>query len=178
MPSDLIVIGKIFDSYGLQGWAKINPFEEAQHSALLQTDHWWLQRLNSTQWVKETASGARAHNSAVLARLESCSTREQVLAMKGASLALSRSQFPKPADAEFYWIDLVGCQARNREGLLLGLVRMIDHHGAHAILYVSSPTAADAKSAADEHLIPFVDAYIDQVDIGQKQILVDWQPDY
>ena len=178
MPNDLIVVGKIFDSYGLQGWAKINPFEDAHQSALLQTEHWWLQRLGSTQWVSETANGSRAHASAILAKLGSCSTREQVLAMKGASLALSRSQFPKPADAQFYWIDLVGCEVRNREGLLLGLVRMIDHHGAHAILYVSSPTAADAKSPTDACLIPFVDAYIDQVDIEQKRILVDWQPDY
>ena len=178
MPTDLIVIGKIFDSYGLQGWVKINPFEEAQQSALLQADHWWVQCLGSTQWVSQAASGARPHTSAILAKLDLCSTREEALTLKGASIALSRLQFPKPADAEFYWIDLVGCQVRNRADLVLGHVRMIDHHGAHAILYVSNPNQADAKTPADERLIPFVDAYIDKVDVEQKLILVDWQPDY
>lgn len=178
VPTDLIVVGKIFDSYGLQGWLKINPFEVAQNSALLLANQWWIQHLGAEQWTMQAASGARPHITAILAKLDCCSTREQALTFKGASIALSRSQFPKPADAEFYWIDLVGSQVNNREGQALGQVRMIDHHGAHAILYVSHPNSMDAKAPADERLIPFVDAYIDKVDIEQKRILVDWQLDY
>ncbi|MDN5507161.1 MAG: ribosome maturation factor RimM, partial [Comamonas sp.] len=29
-----------------------------------------------------------------------------------------------------------------------------------------------------ERLIPFVDAYVDSVDLAGKKIVVDWQPDY
>ena len=29
-----------------------------------------------------------------------------------------------------------------------------------------------------ERLIPFVDAYVDAVDLDGKRITVDWQPDY
>ena len=29
-----------------------------------------------------------------------------------------------------------------------------------------------------ERLIPFVDAYVDQVDLAGRRITVDWQPDY
>ena len=177
-PNDLIVVGKIFDSYGLQGWVKINPFEDSQVSALLQADHWWIQRAGKTEWASVNASGARAHTSAILAKLDCCVTREDALALKGASLGLSRSLFPKPADAEFYWVDLAGCAVTNREGLLLGNVRMVDHHGAHAILYVASTKLAEGAESAEERLIPFVAAYIDKVDIAQKQIVVDWQLDY
>ena len=37
---------------------------------------------------------------------------------------------------------------------------------------------APAEPAADERLIPFVEAYVDSVDIGGRRIVVDWGLDY
>ena len=36
----------------------------------------------------------------------------------------------------------------------------------------------NAEGKAAERLIPFVDAFVDTVDVVAKQIVVDWQPDY
>jgi 16S rRNA processing protein RimM len=36
----------------------------------------------------------------------------------------------------------------------------------------------EAEGKAQERMIPFVAAYVDQVDLPARRITVDWQPDY
>jgi 16S rRNA processing protein RimM len=35
-----------------------------------------------------------------------------------------------------------------------------------------------AQGQTHERMIPFVNAYVDRVDLHARRILVDWQPDY
>jgi 16S rRNA processing protein RimM len=53
----------------------------------------------------------------------------------------------------------------------LGTVTQVVDHGAHPILSVKS-------DAEQEMLIPFVAAYVVNVDTQAKQIQADWQEDY
>jgi 16S rRNA processing protein RimM len=49
------------------------------------------------------------------------------------------------------------------------------------VLRVKPAAAASdvpAEPAADERLIPFVEAYVDSVDIPGRRIVVDWGLDY
>ena len=45
--------------------------------------------------------------------------------------------------------------------------------GAHSVLRVRA-----AEDCAPERLIPFVAAYVDDVDLGERRITVDWGLDY
>src|SRR5260364_234955 len=60
-----------------------------------------------------------------------------------------------------------------------GIVRNLLDHGAHAVLCVE-PHASNAASAGQnrELLIPFVNAYILEVDLGHHQMIVDWRSDW
>jgi len=86
---------------------------------------------------------------------------------------VSRASFPTPDEDEFYWVDLIGLSVRNRQEALLGEVVGLLETGPHCVLRVRG---ADAK--ADEVLIPFVAAYVDQVDLPGRCLHVDWQADY
>ncbi len=86
-------------------------------------------------------------------------------------MLVSRARFPAAADDEYYWVDLIGCEVRNREGVCLGRVVSVDDHGAHALLSVQ-------PDGGRVFLLPFVEAYVDRVDPGAARIDVDWQPDY
>ena len=66
---------------------------------------------------------------------------------------------------------MVGCQVSNLEGKVLGAVTQVVDHGAHPILSVKG-------EAEQDMLIPFVAAYIVNVDTQAKQIQADWQEDY
>lgn len=53
---------------------------------------------------------SKAHGSTWLACLKGLADRDQADQLKGASVWVSRSEFPKLGHDEFYWIDLVGCE--------------------------------------------------------------------
>ena len=44
--------------------------------------------------------------------------------------------------------------------------------------YLSDPGSATTWSKVQERMLPFVSAYIDQVDLQARRIVADWQADY
>jgi 16S rRNA processing protein RimM len=128
-------------------------------------------------------TGVRDQGDAIVATAPEIPDRDAAEAMKGVRVFVSRATFPAPDDDEFYWIDLIGLSVSNREGVALcDVIGLIDT-GPHCVLRVK-PGAADpagdapAEPAADERLIPFVEAYVDSVDIAGRRIVVDWGLDY
>ena len=65
----------------------------------------------------------------------------------------------------------------NRAGQSLGQVEDLLETGAHGVLRVLAPSPVEGQPPV-ERLIPFVAAYVDDVDLVQRRILVDWEPDY
>ena len=63
----------------------------------------------------------------------------------------------------------------NREGVALGQVSDLMTTGPQQVLVLHG-ALADGKVAS--RLIPFVDAYVDTVDLAAGRIVLDWQPDY
>ena len=105
--------------------------------------------------------------------------RSAAEALRGARIFLPRSSFPSASKDEYYWVDLIGLEVINREGLSLGTVRDLMTTGPQAVLCVEyQALAEDGTSSAAERMIPFVAAYVDAVDVPGKRITVDWQPDY
>ena len=129
-------------------------------------------------------NGVRDQGDAIVALAPEIADRDAAEAMKGVRVFVSRSTFPAPDPDEFYWIDLIGLAVVNREGVALGDVVGLIDTGPHGVLRVT-PAAAEAATsevpaepAADERLIPFVEAYVDSVDMPGRRIVVDWGLDY
>jgi len=148
-------------------------------------------------------NGVRDQGDAIVALAPEIADRDAAEAMKGVRVFVSRSTFPAPDPDEFYWIDLIGLTVSNRDGVVLGDVIGLIDTGPHCVLRVKPAVAAAAlasdgvaeaalkangsanpvvaapvEPAADERLIPFVDAYVDTVDIPGRRIVVDWGLDY
>ena len=100
--------------------------------------------------------------------------RDQAEKLKGARVFISRAEFPKTDDDEYYWVDLMGLAVVNREGLALGTVKDLMSTGPQTVLVVGY----EEEGKAQERLIPFVNAFVDEVSLPNKRITVDWQPDY
>lgn len=78
---------------------------------------------------------------------------------------------------EFYWRDLIGCEVVNTKGYKMGKVDQIVETGSNDVLLVK----ANAKDGfgKTERMIPFVtEQFILEVNLAEKQILVDWDPDF
>jgi 16S rRNA processing protein RimM len=117
------------------------------------------------------------HSDTVVACAQGMDDRNAAESLRGARIFVPRSSFPAAADGEYYWVDLMGLQVVNREGLDLGLVRDLMSTGPQTVLVIeASPEAEGSKPV--ERMIPFVSAFVDGVDLAGKRITVDWQPDY
>lgn len=189
-PDDAVEVGRIVDAWGIQGGIKVQPFS-SDPQALFSSRRWFLKpsdgpapgkpKLGTSaplpRLLKVTQS--RRQGALVVARVQDVADRNAAEALKGARIFVSRQSFPTAKDGEYYWIDLIGLAVVNREGEMLGTVTDLLDTGAHCVLRLRRPdAAADAKGDEAERLIPFVDAFVDQVDLVGRRITVDWGLDY
>ena len=177
-PEGLLEVGHVLDAWGTRGWIKVAP-AAAEAAALLAAPTWWLQAPPTALAPRRLALArrlARRHGQSVVALLEGVEQRAQAEELKGWTIHLRRQDFPPAAEGEFYWVDLIGCEVCTRQGVALGRVGGLLDSGAQAVLRVQRP--AGAAAADGERLIPFVDAYIVEVDLAGRRIVADWQPDY
>ena len=176
LPDDLIQVGHITGAYGLRGGIRVSPYS-LDADALLSVKTWWIDK-PSLRTVQ--VRNAKYHSGDVTATLVDVTDREMAEALKGATVQVSRSDFPELPEDEYYWTDLIGLDTVNLQGEALGKVTDMMHNGAQSILRitpVADPNAApDAK--APERLVPFVDQYVKTVDLQARLITLDWGLDY
>ncbi|WP_197033136.1 ribosome maturation factor RimM [Thiomonas sp. FB-Cd] len=178
-PDGLLQVGHVLGAWGTQGWIKVAP-ASSEAGVLLKARRWWMQSPlgRPVQRVELAVRLARRHTASVVALLEGVGTRTQAEAMRGWTIHARREDFPPPGEGEYYWVDLIGCAVFNREGLELGTVSGLLDSGAQSILQLKTSAPLGEETKANERLIPFVDAYIVNVDTAARRIVVDWQPDY
>ncbi|WP_225785041.1 ribosome maturation factor RimM [Xenophilus sp. Marseille-Q4582] len=180
LPADAVEVGRIADAWGVKGWFKVHP-HSAQPEALFSSRRWFLQPpAGGSQVFRLPVREAREHADCVVASSPEVPDRNAAEALKGARVFVPRSSFPTPDEGEYYWVDLIGLAVRNREGVALGTVRELLSTGPQTTLVLQADPPADAPEGARpvERMIPFVAAFIDQVDLQARSITVDWQPDY
>jgi 16S rRNA processing protein RimM len=178
LPADAIEVGRIADAWGIKGWFKILPYS-ASPEALFSSKRWYLQPAEKGPKVFDGTvllriKEAREHSDTVVASSHEVPDRTAAESLRGARIFVSRASFPTPDTDEYYWVDLLGLEVVNREGLNLGQVKDLMSTGPQTVLVLVFEQ--DGKS--QERMIPFVSAYIDQVDLAGRRITVDWQPDY
>jgi 16S rRNA processing protein RimM len=178
LPDDAVEVGRILDAWGIKGWFKIQP-HSASPEALFSSKRWFLQ---PTERGPRAFEGtvmlrivqAKEHADTVVASAQDIPDRNAAEQLKGSRIFVSRASFPTPSTDEFYWVDLIGLQVLNREGIELGTVTDLMATGPNTVLVLQ--WQADGKM--HERMIPFVNAYVDSVDLNTRRILVDWQPDF
>jgi 16S rRNA processing protein RimM len=178
LPADAIEVGRIADAWGVKGWFKVLP-HSASPEALFSSRRWYLQ---PSEKGAKTFSGtvllrvreAKEHSDTIVASAHEVDDRAAAEALKGARIFVARSSFPTADPDEYYWVDLIGLEVVNREGVPLGQVRDLLSTGPQTVLVIEYLEEGKVM----ERMIPFVSAYVDNVDLPARRITVDWQTDY
>ena len=194
MPADAIEVGRIADAWGIKGWFKVLP-HSASPEALFSSKRWFLlppERPMKPARATEAATAgpspwteplvlrikeSRDHSDTLVACAQDIDDRNAAEALRGARIFVPRSSFPTAGDGEYYWVDLIGLDVVNREGVHLGQVRDLLATGPQTVLVLEAAAVAEGVKPV-ERMIPFVSAFVDQVDLPGRRITVDWQPDY
>ena len=170
-PSDLIDLGIVYDAQGLKGHIKVRPYSP-DPIALLACKEAYVQGPHSAALPAiYRVQSAKIHSGYVVILLDGICDRDAALALKGQTVLLPRKAFPEPEQDTYYWIDLIGCEVYNEQGIRLGNIEDMAEFGAHPIMTIGS------------ELIPFVPAIVKSVqlkssDLPSGKVVVDWQPNW
>jgi 16S rRNA processing protein RimM len=181
--NDLIELGAISEAQGLQGQVKVRP-HASDPVALLSSKAVWLSQvprrdagvsasLEQASLMQYKVKSAKMHSGNVVMALEGISDRDQAIALRGARILVARDAFPKIETDSYYWVDLIGCQAINLQDDVLGEVIDVTENGAHGVIAIG-----DAATKEIKYLVPFVKEVVQNVDLVQKTITLDWQSDW
>jgi len=179
-PDDAIEVAVVTGAWGIKGGIRLKAFS-ADPQALFSTKRWYWQlpvgamadqrdRLRALEQPLRVAS-VREHGDGLVALIHELADRDLAQLCKGLRLFVKRSSFPSAAEGEYYWVDLIGLEVHNRQGERLGAVAGLMQTGPHSVLRIDS---TDGAGKSMERLVPFVDAYVDSVDLSARRIQVDW----
>lgn len=160
--SDQVLVAAIAGSFGVKGEVRLKSFT-AEPEAVAEygplSDETGTRRFDITL-VKPTKNGFVALLSGVV-------TKEQADALRGTRLYAPRSALPALPDDEFYHADLIGLDAFDAGGNLLGRVKAVLNHGAGDLLEL------DVGPGRSSVLVPFTLAIVPTVDLASGRLVID-----
>jgi 16S rRNA processing protein RimM len=160
-------MGRVMAPWGVKGALKIQPFG-AGSGNLCKYSAWWVGKPGKLSEV--AVAECRAHGTYLVARFEGCESPEQAGAYRGAEVALKREDLPKPAEHEFYQVDLIGLAVVNTQGERLGKVAGFLATGGNDVMRV--------EHEGKERLLPVAGEVIRRVDLAAGTVEVDWGADW
>jgi len=168
----MIVLGRIVAPFGVKGWVRVHPFGDDPLS-WSEMPQWWLADdadAPESAWQPVRLAGFKEHGAGLVAAFVGHDDRNGAEALQGRFIGAPREALPKPDADEYYWGDLIGLAVVNQADEALGTVEALMSTGAHDVLQV--------RDGDEERLIPFVAAYVLDVDLAARTIRVDWQKDW
>lgn len=167
-----VVLGKIVEAYGVQGWVRVHPFGDDPLS-WKQIPVWRVGDEGDApeSWPQFELRGCRVHSGTLVVRFEGIDDRTAAEGLKGRLIGAPRESLPETDDDEYYWADLIGLEVVNTLDESLGRVAGLIETGANDVLRV---VAEDGS----ERLLPFVAAVVLEVDPKGGRVRVDWGLDW
>lgn len=168
----MLILGRVVAPFGVDGWLRIHPFGDDPLS-WRKISNWWLaasENAGEDAWQPFKLKACRMHGKSLIAALEGIGDRSAAEKLGGMFVGAQREAMPEPAAGEYYWGDLVGLRVSNAAGEDLGTVSGLMETGVHHVLQV--------RQGDTERLIPFVAAYVGEIDVAGGSIKVDWGADW
>jgi 16S rRNA processing protein RimM len=160
-----VVLGRVGAPFGVQGWVKVFSYTDPPEG-IVSYPAWDIVR--GTEIRRMTVLESKRAGQGMAVRLEGIDSREAAQMLSGAEVQLDRSELPAPEAGTYYWHDLVGLAASNRDGQALGRVEEILEFPAHPVLVLRGDR---------ERLVPLVPERLVAVDLAAGTVTVDWHPD-
>jgi len=158
-----IEVGRLGAAHGVRGWLRVQSFTDPPQRLF----EWQRWRLQSGTEVNVLES--RPQGNGWIARLEGIDDRDAAGRLSGQLVLVDRGELPATTAREYYRADLVGFEARNVEGVLLGVV---DH-------FIDTPgNAVMVIRGTREYLVPMSAQHLRSVDQQARRLIVDWPEDF
>jgi 16S rRNA processing protein RimM len=160
---DLIAIGTVRTSWGLDGWLKLASHSgEWDHFRSLETVE--LRRRDGSSGRTFEVEGFRMHHGGGLLKLRGVDSPEAGKALAGMDLLVDRGNAAELADGEWYLCDLVGLDVVTEAGECVGkIIGMVE---------TSDDLLEIEKSGGKSFFVPFRSEFVGEPDIEKGTIVL------
>jgi 16S rRNA processing protein RimM len=167
-----VEVGRLGAAHGVRGWLRVQSFTDPPQRLF----EWRQWRLRSERGAEREVKVMEARplnpkeqGKDWIARLEGVEERDGASLLTGQMILVDRESLPPTEGREHYRDDLIGCEARNLEGALLGRV---DH-------FIDTPgNAVMVIKGEKEHWVPVTPQHLRSVDRDARNLVVDWPEDF
>jgi len=162
MAEQLVPLGEIVATHGLDGWLKFHPFNVDGDT--LESGLQVCLEKSGGQALYEIES-SKPHKNQLLVKLRGIDHIDAAKPLIGATLQVDNSALAALEPGQYYQYQVVGFDVVDKNGNAIGkLVATLKTAGGD--LYV-------VQGAEKEHLIPAVKEIVDKVDFDEKKIIID-----
>ena len=152
-------MGRVAGSYGVRGWVRVEGAQEA----LPKCNRW---SIGGSEYPVEQV---KQHSGTLLAKLGGVESREAALKLRSCTVYVRREAMPEPQAGHYYLADLLGLEVLNEHGEALGVVKRWMFNGAQDVMEVAGERT---------RLIPWTAEVVRRVDLGKRQIHIEWGADW
>lgn len=161
-------MARIGAPFGIKGWVKVHTFTESPDS--LDQYASWLVR-DRQAWRAFELEEFAVHARGVVAKLKGIDDRSAAERWAKCDVGIPRADLVgEDEDDGVLWLDLIGSEVRNTQGMVFGTVETLMETGANDVLVV--------RGTGGETLIPYIDGVIVEFDRPAKRITVEWSGEY
>lgn len=158
----MIRIAQIINTRGLKGECKLKLFTDQDDLRFVKGKPMYLDETR-----KLTVKSYSTYKGFGYVYFDEITSIEQAEALKGKTLYLPKEELSELEEDEFYYHELDGCHVFNEKGEDTGVVTDILETGANLVLRV--------KNGEQQYLLPFVNAFVKEVDPKEKKIVIEEQ---
>ena len=169
LDDDFIVIGRITSTHGVKGWVSIESYSSNKKDIF----NYKLFLNNNKKFTIIDVSDYKLMPKKIILKIKNIDSIDTAETLLGYQIYTKSNQLNELDEDEYYWNKLIGCNVYTDENnLLLGKVTSIIRNISSDILVIKH------KENKEEILIPFIKTYLQDVNLKEKIIKVDWENDY
>ncbi|MBR2719001.1 MAG: 16S rRNA processing protein RimM [Clostridia bacterium] len=157
--NEYLMIGEVLKPQGIRGEAKVKPYA-ADADDFLRWKTLYVQRDNDFEPIAARCS--RVHDGFAYITLGACANPNDVERLRGTQLYIRREQTVQPGEDETFICDLIGCEAVDENGNVLGKLTDVLQHGPVDV-YVF-------RRNRESFMAPALKAVFPSVDVAQRRI--------
>ena len=156
-----ICLGAIVGVHAIRGEVKVKSFTEDERNLSK------YGRVSNKEGNREFDLRITGHSKELLrVKINGVDDRNTAETLIGTGLYIERSRLPEPAEEEYYHADLIGLEARNKNGESLGRVNALYNFGAGDLIELKTIDGS-------LEMLPFTRQYVPVVDIKNGFIIVE-----
>ena len=164
--NEYMMIGEVLKPQGVKGEAKVKPYA-ADHEDFRRWTTLYLQ--DGQRYTAISARCSRVHDGFVYVTLGDCANPDDVEKLRGRQLFIKREQASELPEGEVFICDLIGCEAVNEQGEVLGKLTDVLQHGPVDV-YVFRTKRGSFMAPALKVVFPQVDVENRRIDVCTEKL--------